>query len=232
MGSTRDVIFNAKFIYILTLILPLLIIGSCWGCYYGLGHNKGTLATVMTISETVISLPEMRIFATGMTVESLLIATVFFLRDHCIESLIKKKTTKLIILKGLSRFCAFLSPLALITLSNFNVKQYWWPHMVGAFTFFITTIIYFICYDWMLGSLKRRPNWVSIATVVMAVLSIAFACIGRNIGNTLSTNSPHRDPLISASSCGQYLAVVFLAIKCCFTLRDLPNHGIKFSQKQ
>ena len=184
----------------------------------------------MTISETVVALPEMRIFATGMTVEALLIATVFFLRDHILDILIKKKTKTLIFLHFMTRFTAFFAPIGLITLSNFNVGQYWWPHMTGAFTFFIATILYFICYDAILGILKKRPSCISITWVVLATLCIAFAAIGRPFGNNMTGTS--QDYLISASSMGQYLAVVFLATKCLWTIWDIPNHGVRFTQKQ
>ena len=219
----RVVVFSAKAIYIVSLVLPLCIITACWSTYYGLGHYTGT---ILTISETVEIMPESRIFSVGMTAEALIQGTIFFLRDHFIEIFVIEKTTKIQILWTITRICALISPFSLMTLCNFIVSEYFWPHMTAAFLYFISSALYFAFYDWLLSVLGKKPHWSSVAIPWIAGIVIALSSLLRDgIPNATKVR-------IGVASICQYVSAILIALKCCLTICDLPKHGIKFSQKQ
>ncbi|EAY14951.1 hypothetical protein TVAG_396810 [Trichomonas vaginalis G3] len=193
--------------------------------YYTLKHNKVYKYTIVTISESVVFLPESRIFNISMTIMALLQSVVFILRHHYLNVIITRESKwYLHLLKWICIIFAFVSPPAFIGLANFTVREFFNVHNMCAFIYFYTVSFYFLCYDIIIICVKKKIKWYSMFVTILGIICLQLSLWPLFI-------DPHNNTIVSTTSVFEFITVFLFTLKTTLTLVDLPPHGIKFYSK-
>lgn len=226
MNKTKIVQFPAKVLYILSFVIPVTSVFVAITIHYSLRHNKGTPATIMTISESVVDLPESRVFNIGMTFGAMLQFAIYFMRHHYLVTIVRRDSKFILrLLKWIVILCEFLGPFTFIGIGNFTVKEFTNAHNSFAIIFFYSVCLYFIFYDIILMCTTKKLKWYSgMLSYLMLITTLLAGWV--RFAVPLSN-----DAGVSASSVFEYITVVIFGLKCCLTIIDLPPHGIKFFSK-
>lgn len=218
--------FNLSIIYVISFSLPILLIFVSWCFFFSRNYDH---TFIPTISETMVFMPQIRIFGVGMTIEAVFVFLFGLIQNDLLFYFINKK-------KDCEKHCIFLTKFnfcliivasfMLILLALCPVKYYWWPHMVGAFGFFSSIIIYFCIYDYLRIKLKYPLGIFSFIFSSASFISILLTVFLRN--NLFGSYNAVR---YSFSSIFQYLTLFFLLCKIIVVWKKTPVHYINVSIK-
>ena len=130
-------------------LFPTISVFTCWGFYYFLGHHHKN--HLPTISQTVLLHPEDKIFAATMTITSLILATVFYIRQKLVSVFAeRRKLSKDKLFNALHLVSNVLAVLICLSLPlvayvTLNVERT--LHIALSIVFFGSITIYYIVSD-------------------------------------------------------------------------------------
>jgi hypothetical protein len=206
--------------YVVGFLFPLASVFSCWIVFYALGHNGP--GRLFTISETVLKLPENRIFAVTMNLETVLLFLIFFVRNRILQS------------KAAAGFPLFLSkvfaavlPVNLSILSLVTLEDHAPVHLLSSFIFFFGCILYFIVTDslavrcgFTVSKFSRVLTWLSLALFFAHTFAMGK---GRKIQSMT---------LLTIGALFQYDTAFAIFLKIAVFRNDLPKHSVKLSREK
>lgn len=210
---------NISFLYYFASIFPFAVIMVSWICYYSLGHH--TKGDIPFISDTVVKLPQRRIFAAGMAIEMWFIVILYYIRIRYIRSAAAKigisKNISYMIKLFFMYICIIFVPIGLFVLSAVTLEMNFKVHISGAIVFFFGSWIFYVVSDFAIIQCKIKINLVS--------LSFTWFIFGFLVLYTvLSTFS--KKSLVNAGAIFQYLTALSTFAKLiCFKF-DIPDHHL------
>lgn len=167
---------SLKLIYEFALIVPILSVLFSTIIYYTTWRFKK--GRIRTISETVVYFPENKIFAFSMSIDCILLAIIFSIRQKIIRKLAKKqdltenKSYKMSM--KISQTLILLSSLGLLFLSNITLKDSRNLHLISALNFFFGIILYLLISDYWA---KRVGYNISLFSYLIPYSALAMASI-------------------------------------------------------
>lgn len=202
-------------IYNIAGIFPLLSILVCWIFYYGLNHND---SVIRTISETVKTFPENRIFPVTMCIECIFLSIVIWIRNATTEIFSINKGVnikkRLFFMKFSLPFIMYgLSALSLVTLLDNSPI-----HLFSAFLFFTFSAFYFIFSDstgkivgFHIGSFSKILTLCVAVFLVLHCITMSICFIKRS------------DSWRCVGAICQYLACFSLFLKILVFQYEIPH---------
>lgn len=199
------------YLYYFGAIFPFLAVVSCWICFYSLGHFNSD--HILTISETVISFPENRIFPSTMCMESIILIILFNIRNNAITRISKEKKIPIPYM-AIINLLSIICPAGLILVSVLTLEDQLVLHLLGAILFFFGSFLYYILTD---SALKRvgccLPFISKFVTYLIVFLFIAHY-------GMFSQHSPFAKSL---GSLFQYALAFSIFSKIILFYYELPN---------
>lgn len=201
-------------IYAIASIFPTLSVFTCWGVYYGLGHND---SVIRTISETVNPFPENRIFPVTMCMECVFLSFVMWLRNSITEAFSKEKNIKMNKRLFLMKLCLPLMVYGLSTLSLLTLLDHAPIHLSSALIFFSFASIYmFLC-----DSTGKELGWKINTLSQLVTFCIPAVLILHNIA--IGVYGPKSNTMLSAGALLQYLMCLCIFLKIFIFQFEIPK---------
>lgn len=202
-------------IYSIASIFPTLSVFSCWGVYYGLGHNDSILRT---ISETVNPFPENRIFPVTMCMECIFLAIVMWIRNSTTEAYCNFKIIKMNKRLFCMKLCLPLMVYGLSVLSLLTLIDHAPLHLSAALIFFSFSAVYlFLC-----DSTGKSLGWQIGTFSKITTFCVPFVLVLQNIAMGLSLQNEN-GTWRSIGALLQYLMCICIFLKIFLFQFEVPK---------
>ncbi|EAX96062.1 hypothetical protein TVAG_265510 [Trichomonas vaginalis G3] len=212
------------FLYYFGSIFPFTIVIISWICYYSLGHY--TKGKIPYISDTVVKLPQRRIFAAGMSIEGWFIILIFYLRISYCSELAHEANVYLTISYKIKVFILWIllvcAPIGLFVLSAITLEMNLSVHLTGAAVFFFGSFIFYAVSDFTLMQCKVKLNIISL---VLTWLVVGFLVL-----YTVFASFSKRS-FVNAGAIFQYISSLCIFGKLFCMQYDIPGHHIEIKRE-
>ncbi|OHT04618.1 hypothetical protein TRFO_27823 [Tritrichomonas foetus] len=206
---------NFFFLYAISIIFPVLIVGVCWYFYYSMGHWKRKY--LPTISVTVIDFPENRIFSVGMGIEFIILFSLFIIRNDILNCQFvgMEYTLKTRFKHYLFLITGTLSSLGLLVLSSVTLEDNFAMHNLAASAFFFGSFAHYCFSDSLFLECGVQVRWYSeLVTYMIILFAFVYMIFLNQEGNTCKT----------IAAILQYACCIFIFTKVFLLYFDMPKH--------
>lgn len=213
---------NVKFVYYVASVLPIITMAICWGFYFKNQHWN--INYLPTVSLTVVDFPESRIFSVLMSIESILLFLVYFMRLFTYLLLIRENNETLNVRHKLfllmAFFFGFSSILGLLGTACFAFYENSLIHNMATRAFYLFSGFHYLICDRKEYTFNFKNSIVSkTCTGVIIILSLGYVFM----------NAVKQGPSQSISSVCQSLAFILIFVKIALIAYDSPPQILHLS---